>query len=68
MKIETVGSELSVEAFDERILGRLTRLNEMQLHAGPLRPEKHRLAGKLRTVVTNNRFGQLTGESIELSS
>jgi hypothetical protein len=56
--IQTTVAELAVEAFDERVLGRFARLNEVQCHAGALRPQEHRLAGELGAVITDQRRGQ----------
>lgn len=51
MQVQAVLAKLAVEAFYERVLRRLARLNEVQLHAGVLSPEEQGLAGELRTVV-----------------
>lgn len=56
--IQAVFSELTVVRFDKRILSRLAGLNELQLDATFLRPEEHRLARKLRTVVANDGLRQ----------
>lgn len=45
MQIQAVVAELAVETLDESILSRFTWLNEMELDASTLRPEKHRLTG-----------------------
>ena len=41
VEIQTIVSEFAVEALDERVLRRLARLDEIQLHFGTLRPEEH---------------------------
>ncbi len=51
MLVETLIPELAVEAFDECVLCRFARLDEVQLHAVILRPEEQCLAGELRAVV-----------------
>src|SRR4029079_16672879 len=43
--------KLPVVAFDESVLCRFARLNEMKLHGALLSPKEHCLACKLRTVV-----------------
>lgn len=55
MEIKTVVAELAAEAFDKGVLGRLTRLNEVQLHTPVARPEEHRFAGEFGTVVADQR-------------
>ena len=52
-------SELAIEALYEGILRRLARLNEMQFYADLLGPKEHGLGGEFRTVVADNRLGQL---------
>jgi hypothetical protein len=52
--------ELTVERFNKRVLSWLPWLNEMQFYAGALRPEEHRLAGQLRTVVHDDPAGQVS--------
>ena len=60
--VEAAVSELTVKAFHERILGGLARLDKVQLYTGIARPEERRFAGKLRTIVTNDRPGQWPGQ------
>src|SRR6267143_3499451 len=48
--------ELPVKTFDERVLHRFPRLDEVQRHAMRIRPLVHRLADELRPVVHLNRF------------
>ena len=43
--------KFAVVTFDKGVLCRFAGLNEMKLHPALLGPEKHRLAGELRTVV-----------------
>ncbi len=50
-------SELAVQAFNECILCRFAGLNKVQLYLALFTPEEHGLAGKLRAVITDNRFG-----------
>jgi len=52
--IQAFITELAVEAFYHRVLGRLAGLDKRQLHARPLRPYRHRLARAFRTVVQND--------------
>ena len=40
MQIQAVFPKLAIEALDEGVPGRFTRLDEMQLYAGLLRPEE----------------------------
>jgi len=67
IQVQALISEFPVEAFDEGILSRLARLDEVQLDARPLAPEEHRLAGKLRAIITDDRPRQAStyGELIE---
>ena len=58
MQVQALVPELTVEAFGERVLSRLTGLDEVQGDALPSCPEEHSLAGKLRTVVANDDAGQ----------
>ena len=53
--VEAAAPELAVEAFYERILRRLARLDEGQRHLPLARPEEHCLASQLRPVIANNR-------------
>ncbi len=68
IEVQAVLSELPVETLYECVLSRLARLDEMQFHTRSFSPEEHRLAGELRAVVANNRFGKWTVESIKLTS
>ena len=54
MQVQALVPELAVEAFDESVLSRLARLNEVQLYAGTSRPEEQRLAGQFRAVVADD--------------
>jgi len=67
MPVQTLLSELSVQALNERILRRLSRLNKPKLYVSVSTPEKHGLAGKFRTVITDNlvRLGTFFDELIE---
>ena len=56
--VEAAVPELAVEAFNERILRRLARLDEGQRHLPLTRPEEHGLAGQFRPVIANNRGWQ----------
>jgi hypothetical protein len=49
--IQTTIPEATIEALNERVLGRFARLNEVQIHAGLSAPEEHRFARHLRNVV-----------------
>jgi len=51
MQVQAVVPELTVEAFNERILSGISWLDEVQFHRGPLRPKEHRLAGQFRSVI-----------------
>lgn len=53
MLVEAGVAELAIEAFDERVLGGLARLNEVQPDAGALRPQEHRFARELAAVVAD---------------
>lgn len=50
VEVQAVLSELAIEALHERVLRRFAGLDEVQLHAGSLRPEEHRFAGELRPL------------------
>src|SRR6056297_1412283 len=69
VQIQAVVPELAVEAFDEGILGRFARLDQVQLDATVSRPEELRLAGELRTVVADEHRRQRTpvGQLVELA-
>ena len=58
VEIRTVLAELAIDALDERVLRQLAGLDEVPLHASLLRPEEHRLAGQLGTVVADNLVWQ----------
>ena len=58
VQVQAILPELAVENFHERVLRRLSRLDEMQLHAGVSRPEEHGLACKLRPAIANQRLRQ----------
>ena len=51
MKVAAVVPELAVEAFHERVLRWLPRLDEMELDPSALCPEEHGLAGQFWAVV-----------------
>ena len=59
MKIQTVLPEHAIEAHDNSVPDRLAGLGEMQLYAGLTRPEVHRLAGPLWSIVTDSGIGRL---------
>ena len=54
VEIETVLPELAVKALDKRILGWLSKLDEVEFHAALLRPKEHRLAGQLWAIVADD--------------
>ena len=56
VQVQAVLPELAVETFHKGILGRLARLNEMQLYAELTRPEEYGLARQLRPVVADDGF------------
>ena len=56
MLVQTLVPHLAVEAFDESVLNRLARLNEMQLDASFAGPDIQRLAGELGPIVCNQDF------------
>ena len=58
--VQTGVPKLAVEAFYQRVLDRLARLNEAQGRTNSLRPEMHRLAGELGPVVGDDGFGDRT--------
>ena len=55
--IQAFVSELAVQAFHKRILGRLSRLDKAQAYSGFLAPEEHGLAGTLGAVITDDLLG-----------
>jgi hypothetical protein len=55
--VQTLVSELAVEAFDEAVLDRLARANEAELDASPVGPGIHRAAHELRAVVGYHCYG-----------
>jgi len=57
MLIQAALPELAIEALHEGILGRLSRLDKVQLYLIVLGPEEHGLRGKFRAVVTDNALG-----------
>src|SRR5690554_4539244 len=63
VEVQTLISEFPVEAFNEGILGRLARLDEMQMEPGPLAPEEHLLPGKLRAIVADDRPWQTSARA-----
>ncbi len=54
MLVVAIVSESTIEAFAESILHRFAGLDEIELHAGPLRPQEHCIAYELRAIVKNN--------------
>jgi hypothetical protein len=54
--VQTLIPELAIEALAEGVLDRLTRLDEMQLHAVAVGPFVERLSGKFWSVVHHQRF------------
>jgi len=51
MQVQAVLPELAVEALYERILSRLSGLDEVQPHAGSPSPEEQGLGSELRAIV-----------------
>ena len=43
MLVQAAVSKLAAEALEKRVMGRLAGLDEVELHASSLGPEKHRL-------------------------
>ena len=68
VQVQAVLCELAVKAFDESVLGWLTRLNEMELHARSPRPEEHGFRRELWAIIANDRPGKGPRESVELPS
>ena len=56
--VQAIVAERAVEALTQSILDRLARRDEVQFDTGPLRPEKHGLAGELSSVIKNNSVRQ----------
>src|SRR6476620_1252832 len=56
MAVQAFVAQPAVEAFDEGILYRTTRSNEIESHAVGIRPRVHRLAYELRSVVDPDRL------------
>ena len=54
MQVQAMVSELTVEAFHERVLCWLAGLDKMQLDLCSLRSEEYGLAGELGAVITND--------------
>ncbi len=66
MVIEAFVPEASVEAFDERILGRFSGLNHLELNPMPVCPLIERLAGELWPLVGPDRLGVLLRPPLEI--
>ena len=60
MQVETVLAHLSIEALDERVLRRLTRLDEVQLDEVVVGPLVEHAARELRAAVAHDRARQPT--------
>ena len=60
MLIQTLRTEAPIQAFHERVLSRLARLNERQLDATVLAPEEHRFTGEFRAVIADDMFWRTT--------
>ena len=60
--VETGIPETGVETFHKGILGRLSRIDKSQPHAGSFQPQEHGLAGSFRTVIDHHlrRQGRAT--------
>ena len=54
--IEALIAEFPIQAFNKGILSWLPRLDKVEPDVFFFTPEKHRLADKLRVVVSNNAF------------
>ena len=52
-----------VERLDERIVRRLSGLDEVESHAGSPGPEEHRLGSELRAIVEHQGPGQWPGRA-----
>ena len=61
MLIQAALPELAIEALHEGILGRLSRLDKVQLYLIVLGPQKHGLRGKFGAVATDNALGLSSG-------
>ncbi len=57
MLIQAAVEQAPVKAFNKCILSGFLRLDEAELYFGFVRPEKHGLAGQLRTIVQHDRGG-----------
>ena len=60
MGIQALVTEGSVEAFDKRIVGRLARAGEVDLHSVPIGPQIHSLTGELAAVVAEQHLRHTT--------
>lgn len=67
VQVEAVLPEFAVEAVDEGVLRGFPWRDEVQLDARVERPEEHRLAGGLRTVVAHDRSREQMGRAPELT-
>lgn len=54
--VQAILAELATETLDEGIMGWLTWLNEVQLHASSIRPEELRLTCQFGAIIQNNTF------------
>ena len=61
MQVQALAPECSVEAFDESVLDRLARLNEVELHTSSVGPCIERAAAELGAVVRDDHIGQASG-------
>jgi hypothetical protein len=55
--IEALLAQATVKRFDESILDRLARLDELQAHSATIGPLVHHPPAKLRTVIRSNDSG-----------
>lgn len=62
MLIEAFVAQPTVQRFDERVLVRLVRFNQPQLHAALVRPSDHRLAAELLAVIAADHLGPPAAE------
>src|SRR5579859_5711931 len=60
MRVQALGPQGTVEAFDVRIVGRLARPAEIDLHPILIRPQVHDLTGKPRSIITKEHLGGST--------
>jgi hypothetical protein len=58
--VRALVAQLAIEAFDEEILHRLPRSNEIEAHVVRIRPRIHGAAEKSAAVVVRDRLGGLT--------